>query len=217
MLIKQARDVARQWVNAEASTLPGFCGAYTAGSTNWLPSAAQLNRMSDFDVIVLLSDSGQANRRDKFVFQNMLFDVTYLRSDQLESPEEVLSNYHLAPSFRTTNILLDPSGHLTELLATVRRDYAKRKCVRNRCMDATNKVMEYLYSINDEASFHDQLAAWLFAAGITTHVLLVAGLRNPTVRLRYMAVRELLADYGHLEFYEELIELLGRPSQSRAS
>jgi hypothetical protein len=30
---------------------------------------------------------------------------------------------------------------------------------------------------------------WLFPTGVTTHVLLTAGLRNPTVRLRYLAAR----------------------------
>jgi hypothetical protein len=61
--------------------------------------------------------------------------------------------------------------------------------------------------------------ACLFAAGITTHVLLVAGLRNPTVRARYAAVRELLADYDRVEFQETLLELLGaaRIGPERAS
>ncbi len=57
--------------------------------------------------------------------------------------------------------------------------------------------------------------ACLFAAGITAHILLVAGLRNPTVRARYVAVRELLADYGHVEFHEALLELLGSARISR--
>jgi hypothetical protein len=38
MTVKQAREVARQWMVEEASAIPGFCGPYTAGSTNWLPS-----------------------------------------------------------------------------------------------------------------------------------------------------------------------------------
>jgi hypothetical protein len=63
--------------------------------------------------------------------------------------------------------------------------------------------------VNESAPFHDQVTAWLFATGVTTHVLLVAGLKNPTVRKRYLAVRELLAEYGHLDFYETLLELLG--------
>jgi hypothetical protein len=47
-------------------------------------------------------------------------------------------------------------------------------------------------------------------------VLLVAGLRNPTVRQRYLAARELLSVYGHLEFYETLLEDLGCARMSRS-
>jgi len=52
------------------------------------------------------------------------------------------------------------------------------------------------------------VTAGLFGAGVTTHVLLVAGLRNPTARRRYLAAQELLIDDGHREFYETLLELL---------
>jgi len=118
-------------------------------------------------------------RYGKFRYGEILLEVSYLRSDQLQSSDLVLSDYHWAPSFRTTNILLDPSGHLTALRALVCRDYAKRQWVRQRCANARDKVLRYLRSITDATTFHDQVIACLFAAGITTHVLLVAGLRNP--------------------------------------
>jgi hypothetical protein len=47
-------------------------------------------------------------------------------------------------------------------------------------------------------------------------MLLVAGLKNPTVRRRYVATLELLAEYGHLDFYETLLEMLGCAQMSRA-
>jgi hypothetical protein len=74
-------------------------------------------------------------------------------------------------------------------------------------------------SISQAAARHDQVTACLFAAGIATHILLVAGLRNPTVRARYVATRALLAGYGHLEFHDRLLELPGsaRISRERAS
>ncbi len=165
--------------------------------------------MSDVDVIVVLSDPNRAGKREKLIYRDTLIEVSYLRDNQLRSSDMVLSDYHLAPSFATTNIILDPSGHLTALFAAVRRDYAKRRWVRTRCANARNKVLEYLRSINEEWPLYDQVIAFLFAAGITTQVLLVAGVRNPTVRVRYIAVRELLADYGRLEFQDTLLELLG--------
>jgi hypothetical protein len=215
MRLKEARDAARQWVTEEASRVSGFCGAYTAGSTNWLSDDAELTTASDLDVMVVLADQNQTRRRHKFFYRDTLLEVSFLANDQLQSPDQVLSDYHLAPSFRTTKILLDPSNHLTTLLTMVRRDYAKRQWVCKRCTNARNKVLQYLDSIREEAPLHDQVIAWLFAAGITTHILLVAGLRNPTVRSRYAAVRELLADYGRLDFHESLLELLGVARMSR--
>jgi hypothetical protein len=215
LTVKQAREAARHWMVEKASGMPGFCGAYTAGSTNWLADTADFSRASDLDVMVVLADQNQAGRRVKFIYDDTLLEVSYLGRDQLQSPEQVLSDYHLAPSFRTTKIMLDPFGHLTPLLASVSRDYAKRQWVRQRCTNARDKILEYLRSTNEQTAVHDQVIACLFAAGITTHVLLVAGLRNPTVRGRYVAVRELLADYGHVEFHEKLLELLGCARLSR--
>jgi len=70
--------------------------------------------------------------------------------------------------------------------------------------------------LDEAAPFHDQVTAWLFGTGVTTHVLLVAGLKNPTVRTRYVAVRELLAEYGQLPFSTALLELLGCARMGRA-
>jgi hypothetical protein len=215
MRVNQARDAARRWVIEEASRIPGFCGAYTAGSTNWLSDDAELSIASDLDIMVVLADQNHAGRRHKFIYRDTLLEVSYLGTDQLQSPDQVLGDYHLAPSFRTTNILIDLSGHLAALLAIVRRDYAKRQWVCKRCANARNKVLQHLGSIPEEAPLHDQVIAWLFATGITTHILLVAGLRNPTVRTRYLEVREMLADYGHLDFHESLLELLGVARISR--
>ena len=153
--------------------------------------------------------------REKFVYRDTLLEVSYLSNDQLSSPDSVLSDYHLAPSLRTATILLDPSGHLTNLRATLCRDYAKQHWVLQRCAHARNKVLANLRAIHQQSPLHDQVLSCLFAAGISTHVLLVAGLRNPTVRTRYVAVRELLAESGHLELHDSLLRLLGCAQISR--
>jgi hypothetical protein len=77
------------------------------------------------------------------------------------------------------------------------------------------KVHGFLRGADEAELFHDQVSAWLFGTSVTTHVLLAAGLKNPTVRRRYMASKELLAEYGRLDFYETLLELLGCARMSR--
>ncbi len=209
MRVGQARETAQQWVVEVAGRVPGFSGAYTAGSTNWLDDDATMPAASDLDIMVVVTDASLAGGRSKFLHQGVLFEVSYLGSDALRSPELVMGDSQIGPSFRMARIIVDPTGHLTSLLAAVRRDFAKRRWVRARCAGARDRVLRHLRSMGREMSFPDQVIACLFAAGVTTHVLLVAGLRNPTVRVRYVAVRELLADYGRIGFHEALLGLLG--------
>lgn len=215
MIVRDAKDVARQWVIDEASQTPGFCGAFFHGSINWLSDDAAVPATSDVDVMVVLTESLPSEKLGKILHRGVLLEVSYLPSDQLQSPDVVLGQYHLAGSFSTASVILDPSGHLTALQAAVSRDYAKRRWVYRRCEHARDKVIAGQNSLTESDPFHDQVFAWLFPAGVTTHVLLAAGLRNPTVRRRYLAVRELLADYGHLDFYDTLLEMLGCGQMSR--
>ena len=179
MLVKDAKAVARQWVLEEAGRIPGFWGAFYHGSTNWLPDDAALPATSDVDVMVVLDDPNPPHKPGKFIYRDVLLEVSYLPRDQLQSAELILSQSHLAGSFRTASIIADPSGQLTKLQERVARDYAKRRWVTKRCEHARDKILGNLRGLDEAAPFHDQVTGWLFAAGVTTHVLLVAGLRNP--------------------------------------
>jgi hypothetical protein len=215
MTVKHAKEIARQWVIEEGTKLPGFWGAFYHGSTNWLPGEEALPRSSDLDVMVVLADSDPPNKLGKFIYRDVMLEVSYLPADQLQSPERVLSQSHMAGSFAAPSIILDPSGQLTRLQAAVSREYARRPWVYKRCEHAREKILNNLEGLDEAAPFHDQGASWLFATGVTTHILLVAGLKNPTVRRRYEAVQALLAEYGHSGFYEPLLDLLDPARLSR--
>ena len=215
MQVKAAKEIARQWVLEQAAHLPGFVGAFYAGSTAWLADEATLPAASDLDIMVVLDTPQPPEKPGKFCYQGVLLEVTYLSSEQFQSPEQILGHYHLAPSFSRPGVILDPSGRLARLQQAVARDYAKRPWVIRRCLRARDVVLERTRSLDESAPFHNQVIPWLFAAGGTPHVLLVAGLRNPTVRLRYLAARALLAEYGLDAFYEPLLELLGCAHLSR--
>ncbi len=130
MILGCAKDLARQWVMEQGAALPGFRGAFFHGSTAWLHDAAVLPPSSDMDVMVVLEDPEPPDKLGKFLYKDLLLEVSYLPSDQLSSPEVVLGQYHLAGSLRTASVILDPSGWLTALQADVSRDYAKRRWVR---------------------------------------------------------------------------------------
>ena len=216
MLVKHAKDAARLWVREEASLLPGFRGAFFHGSTASLSDAAVLPAASDVDVLVVFAEPSPPVRLGKFRYRDVILDVCSLPSNDLRSPDLILGQYHLAASFLAPAIMVDRSGRLADLQAAVARDFANRHWVYRRCEHARDRVLRNLRSWDASAPFHDQVTSWLFAAGVTTHVLLVAGLRNPTVRRRYVATRDLLVDYGYSGFYETLLGLLGCVEMSRS-
>ena len=215
MLVREAKAAARQWVLEQGRQTPGFVGAHFAGSVNWLADGAEFPDTSDLDVRLVLDDPGAAPRPGKLVYGGVLLEVSHVPRDTLRSPEAVLSDYHLAGGFRSRSIILDPTGILTVLEEAVSREYAQRRWVRTRCEHAASRVRTWARSLDEAAPLHDQVTLCVFAAGVTTHVLLVAGLKNPTVRRRYAAARELLAEYGRLDFHEPLLALLGCAEMER--
>lgn len=209
MYVRQARAAARRWLDEAAPHLPGLVGAYLAGSTNWLPPDATLPTGTDVDVMVVLEGDKPPLKLGKFIYAGALLEVTYLAADQLRTPEQVLGDYHLAPSLHTGKVIDDRGGQLTALQAAVSQAYAQRVWVRRRCQQAYEKIQRQLRGLESAPTWPDQVLTWLFSTGVMTHVLLVAGLRNPTVRRRYVAVRELLEEMGRAEEYPPLLSLLG--------
>jgi hypothetical protein len=187
----------------------GYRGAFFTGSTIWLSNDDELPPASDVDVVIVTAQAESAARLGKFRYRDTLLEISTLPWGHLASSEDVLASYHLAGSFYLDTIIDDPTGHLYELHARVSRGFAERVWVRRRCEDARQKIEHRLAAIDPSAPFHEQFTAWLFPTGVTTHVLLVAALRNPTVRLRYLAVRGVLTEYGHAGLYPQLLHLLG--------
>lgn len=145
----------------------------------------------------------------KLRYEEALLEISYVPWAELRDPAAVLSSYHLAGSFREDTVIDDPTGRLRALYADVSPHFAERSWVRRRCLDARHRVESRLAAFDASAPFHEQVTAWMFPTGVTTHVLLVAALRNPTVRLRYPAARDVLTAYRRPELYPELLGLLG--------
>jgi len=215
MLVGQARGIARRWVAERAAGTPGFAGAYFAGSITTLADDAELPATSDGDVWVVQQDGSVPGEHGKVRYGGLTLDLSYTTLERLGPPEAILADYHVAGAFRSPRIIADPTGQLAALQAAVSGEFAWRPWVERRCEHARAHALRYARSVARLDDVHDQAMAWLFANGVMTHVLLVAGLRNPTVRRRYAAVRELLADYGRLAPHETLLDSLGCREMSR--
>ncbi|MFB9329820.1 hypothetical protein ACFFSY_28095 [Paenibacillus aurantiacus] len=209
MNIGQARAAAKEWVHLHASSTAGFAGAYYSGSTVGKADEEELPAASDVDIVIVVAMEQPPMKPGKFRYRDVLLEATYLSASQLASPDRVLASYHLAGSFRTNTVIADPTGGLRKLQAEVARRFTAYDTVRQRCQEAHDRVHNGLLAIDTEAPLHDLATSWLFPTGIMAHIPLVAALRNPTVRLRYAAARETLADYGCDALYGKLLEQLG--------
>jgi hypothetical protein len=214
--VDEAKAIARAWVHREAAGLPGFQGAYFAGSVNWLPDDADLPAASDLDVMVVRDGDGEVGGRRKLGHAGVLLEVSTIPLDRVRSPEQVLGDFALAGGFRVPSVIADPTGHLTALQAEVSRHFADADWVRRRYEHARNRSLRFLDGINAAMPLHYHIIGWSFGTSVTTLIPLVAALLNPTVRRRYVAVRSLLAEHGRLDLSERLLACLGADKISPA-
>ena len=215
MLVRVAKLAAEEWVRREGSGLPGLEGAYLAGSVTTLADGKPLPESSDVDITVVMEEPPPV-KKGKFRFRGALLEVSYEAMERIRTPEAVLGDPHLAGGIRGMHIVTDPSGRLRRLQDEVAQRYACRRWVRQRCRTASATATGRLQPLDGSAPLHDRVTAWLFGTSLTALILLLAGLRPPTVRRRYAVVRDVLHEYGRPDFHEALLQLLGCSDWSRS-
>lgn len=208
MQIDQAIQVARRWLDAQGRALPGFVGAYLVGSGAERSGADELPASSDLDVMVVLrGDVGL--KPGKIRVEGVLLEISLLGLEAIVPFERALSDYHIAHGLNLGRILSDPDGVLGEAHAFIAPRFRALRWIGRRMDQVDEKIRRGIEGMDEEAALEDLLNSWLFPTGITAHRVLVAALQNPTVRLRYMAAREVLRQWGYDAFYEQMLELLG--------
>jgi hypothetical protein len=163
--------------------------------------------------VLVVDDPAAPPKIGKIDRDGVLLDVSFVPWAEVRSPEAVLANHTLAPTFRA--VLADPTGALGAVQREVAARFAERSWVERRTAGARDKLLRFLHSLDPARPWPENVTGWLFGTSVTTHVLLVAGLRNPTVRKRYLAARGLLADHDRLDAYDALLRQLGCAGWSR--
>jgi len=207
MLVRDARAAAREWVEQERKSVPGFYGAYLAGSVSSMPADAVLPGASDVDIKVVVDDSTVNPEPQKFVYHGVVFDVSHASRDDVSTAEGVLGNYYTAVHFAHPSVLSDPTGHLTELQAIVAREYPRRVWVRKRAEHARAFIQGMLES--SPFPEYDAAQTCLLRLQFTPPMVLVADLRNPTHRRCIVNCHQVLDRYNHSELHEQLLGIMG--------
>lgn len=199
-----ARAAAVDWVLLQAAHEPGFVGAYFSGSTIYLPDDAEVPVGSDVDVMVV-GEREEASHRAKLVHRDVLIEVSYLPWSLFASLETVPSAHSLC----LDSIIADPSGRLAEVRSQLVRVYAEPDRVRKRTRGLWRATRQALGTLDRSAPWPGQVMDWAFRTSWTALLPLEAAVRNPTVRLRYLAAREVLAEHGLFAAYPALLDQLG--------
>jgi hypothetical protein len=223
--VDEARAVVTGWVRAQVAADPAFRSAFLTGSATDLPGAAPLPRSSDVDLTVLVAASSTAavdrpvpgaasgptdtaasgRRSGKRLVDGVLVDVSYLDERTLADPAWVAASFVYAPSFRGGQVLADPTGHLGRLEAAIAPSFATPAAVRARTADVHRRIRARLTALDPHAAWADLVLHWLFPTSLAAVARLVAALRMPTVRLRYLRARAVTPPAE----YERLLALLG--------
>lgn len=208
MLALEAKALAHEWVQNYNQTQP-LLGAYLNGSLTTLRDKQPLSPFSDVDINLVLSGPDAPPKIGKIHYKSILLDVSFVPEDSLFPPKKLLSTYEICGAFRTNNILFDPSGRLSTLVKRVSTDFARPIWVKARLDYTQHKIIRGQSAFQMDQPLLENLNAWLFPAGICCHLILVGALSNPTVRLRYLVVRQALHQGGFSPLYEELLALIG--------
>lgn len=209
MKVRKAKEIAREWVCAYAQGKKWFKGAYFSGSAAEQADTSYLAPHSDLDIMVVTSLEEPPLKIGKFRHKGVLLEVSYIPERALSSSEAVLSHYHIAHAFQTDTIIVDLEGFLKPLQKEVSRQFCQEQWVKRRLDDVRSKSERGLEQLHVKKPFHELVMNWLFPTGVVAHLFLVAALRNPTVRLRYLAAKEVLTSYQLEDVYEHLLSQLG--------
>jgi len=208
MTKERAIKTVTKWIIEIGSKTDNYVGAYFSGSIIDRENNEHLSPTSDVDVFVVLNCEKCTEKLGKFIYDNLLIEISYIELDKLLPPKELVKIDVLAGSFFKNNIIDDPTGILHDIHNIVKSDFSKMKNVidrRDRCIWRSQNGLQ---NVEGTLQYFDYFTNWLFSTAITTHAVLASALKNPTVRLRYLRVREVLEEYGYMDFYEELLALL---------
>ena len=210
MLVKDAKSMLRQWVDKEASKQEGFSGAFIFGSVNWMQDDDEFPHTSDIDVRIVVDSPEPPGTFSKMMYQGLLIETSYAAFKDFQSPETILADYPTAAHFTRPCIISDPSGQLSQSQSVVQKEFPRRKWVQKRVEAVKVWQLDSIKMfLNKSDPFYEQVFAWIYGTSMFTSMILVADLKNPTVRKAYAASHEVLEHYEQLEFHEKLMDLIG--------
>jgi len=218
--IGEAKQIAKDWVEAEAPNIPNFQGAFLVGSINWKNEDEPLPAASDVDLKVVVDIAPRDPifegdlRHQNRSFKGISLETTFSPFQGFSTPEQILADHRYAAHFTVPNILSDPSGELTRIQKTVAEQFPQKKWVIKRVDGARSFTLWGLDALQS-GSVADRMLCLIFALWGIAQIPLHADLIAPTGRKCGIVFLEVLENHGKQALHESLLELLGSQSMTR--
>lgn len=218
--VREAKQIAKEWVEAQTPNIPKFQGAFLIGSILWKDDDDPFPPASDVDVRIVveidptklmsMTELGQKNH----IFKGITIDSGFNPIQDINTPEQILANYFYASSFSAPNILSDPTRHLSKIQKTVSELFPKKKWVIKRVDGMKERAISSLNSLKSSAVM--DCGEPLFNAVLSiAQIPALADLRDPTLKKCLVVFQECMKSYGKHELHESALEFLGCRSIDR--
>jgi hypothetical protein len=212
MIVREVRQLAREWMEAQASNLPTCRGAILAGSINWMSMTDLWPPTSDVDVWGLLDvdddfDLDPYHRR--FQHHDLIVDFAALHYKLFRNWQEVLGTYWSACHVASPGVLYDTGGQLQQLHERVARSYSQRQWVQRRCLNALAWQEEATADMLPVEPVRERVRSLAYAAVTYAQILLVADLGNPTFRKAFRNAKTLLEARNRLDLHDSILSIMG--------
>ncbi|MFN8470540.1 MAG: hypothetical protein U0X20_33605 [Caldilineaceae bacterium] len=208
MNVEQVIAVAKEWVDAEASRMPGFCGAHLMGGVTYTPRQSTFPAYRDVDMSIILEGKQELGVHD-VAYRGLILEYGEHGVERYAQPPTVLADPELASNLVADSILADPHGMLAPLQAAVRQEYARRKWVLARCDAGAAGAQRYLAAVGQQQTLAGfQVCLVNFLLGMTEQCA-SATLAPPTHRRCLVVMRQALEGYGESALAERVLALIG--------
>ncbi len=208
--VDDARTIARNWVDTAMTGSPGLAGAVLHGPILERSASDILLPTSDVDLLLVgASQDDLGAPLGKQMVAGVVLEPSFLSLEQAGAARSILADRVFARSFASDGVIADATGRLRATQDFVRPRYRQRRWIGARMQSTHAECERWLAGIEGAPTWYDQVTCCWFALGLACHVLLVAGLRNPTVRKRYSEQRSLLHEHGLADLHERVLEVVG--------
>lgn len=216
MKVEQVIALAKEWVDAEASRMPGFCGAHLMGGITYTPREADFPPYRDVDMSIILAGKQEMGVHD-VAYRGLILEYGEHGVERYAHADTVLADPELASNLVADSILADPQGTLAPLQATVRQEYARRQWVLARCGVGERSARASLAALGQEQTLVGfQVSLVTFLLGLT-ELCASASLTPPTHRRNLIVMRQVLERYGQSALAERLLAFVGFAHLTRAA